>query len=137
MTPVTRPLHVQARTFFFIGIVGFIVDGGILTLLHARLDFSPVSARFVSFPIALSTTWLLNRHFTFTQREDRHIGKEWLLYALVNTTGALLNLGCFIFLVRTWDQLAAYPIVPLAMAAAIAMLFNFTGSRFLVFGNTK
>ena len=134
---MTRSIQAQASTFFFIGIVGFIIDGGILTLLHAGFDFSPVSARFVSFPVAVSVTWLLNRHFTFARREGRHIGKEWLLYGIVNTTGALLNLGCFILLVRTWDQLAAYPIVPLAMAASIAMLFNFTGSRFLVFGNTK
>lgn len=134
---MARSIHLQASSFFFIGVVGFIIDGGVLTLLHARLDFSPVSARLVSFPVAVSATWLLNRHFTFAKREDRHIGKEWLLYGLVNTTGALLNLGIYIFLVRTWNQLAAYPIVPLAMAASIAMLFNFTGSRFLVFGNTK
>lgn len=132
-----RPLHAQASTFFLVGIVGFVIDGGVLTLLHTSFDFSPVSARFISFPIAVSSTWLLNRHFTFARQKHYHAGKEWLLYGLVNGSGALLNLGCFILLVRTWEGLATYPIIPLAMAASIAMLFNFTGSRLLVFGNSK
>lgn len=51
--------------YIVVGAIGFVIDGGIMTALHGVLTWSPMAARGVSFPVAVSATWMLNRHWTF------------------------------------------------------------------------
>ncbi len=121
----------QAGRFIIVGAIGFVVDGGILTLLHSLYDFSLLHARLMSFAAAVTVTWYLNRHHTFSASKDALAIHELSRYAVVNGIGALLNLGLFLWLVYHFSVLAAWPIVPLAMAASVALVFNFFGSRHL------
>lgn len=123
----------QAGRFFVVGSIGFLVDGGILTVLHNLFDFSLLHARLVSFSAAVTMTWYLNRQHTFSDSRDSQAMHEWTRYAVVNGVGAMLNLGIFLWLVYRFNVLASWPIVPLAMAASIALVFNFFASRHLAF----
>lgn len=123
----------QARNFALIGAVGFLVDGGILTALHGAAGFKAANARLVSFPVAVTVTWYLNRRRTFHQHNDPNTTREWVRYVAVSSVGAVLNLSIFLWLVYQWQMLADYPIVPLAIAAGVALVFNFFGSRMFVF----
>lgn len=123
----------QAGRFAAIGAIGFVVDGGILTLLHSAWDIDLVRARLVSFSVAVTVTWLLNRRHTFAATRDDRAGREWGRYAVVNGVGALLNLGLFLWLIHAFPTLARWPIVPLAIAASVALVFNFLGSRRIAF----
>lgn len=130
---MSNALHLQARSFALIGAVGFVVDGGILTVLHGFADFSATKARLVSFPVAVTLTWYLNRRRTFRQQSDQNSGREWARYAAVNSAGALLNLSIFLWLVHQWQSLSEYPVIPLAIAAVVALAFNFAGSKLFAF----
>jgi len=123
----------QASRFFIVGSIGFFVDGGILTLLHSLFDFSLLHARLVSFAAAVTVTWYLNRQITFSNNRDSRAMNEWTRYAVVNGIGAMLNLGIFLWLVYRFEMLASWPIMPLALAASVALVFNFFASRHLVF----
>lgn len=123
----------QAGRFFVVGSIGFLVDGGILTVLHNLFDFSLLNARLVSFSAAVTMTWYLNRQHTFSDSRDSRAMHEWTRYAVVNGIGAMLNLGIFLWLIYRFNILASWPIVPLAMAASIALVFNFFASRHLAF----
>lgn len=123
----------QASRFIIVGAIGFLVDGGILTVLHNIFDFSLLYARLVSFSGAVTITWYLNRRHTFADRKDVHAVHEWGRYAVVNGFGALLNLGIFFWLIYSFNILATWPIIPLAIAASIALIFNFFASRHLAF----
>ena len=123
----------QARRFIIVGAIGFLVDGGILTLLHGIFEFSLLHARLWSFSAAVTLTWYLNRQHTFAASKDVHAVHEWGRYAIVNSIGALLNLGIFFWLTYSFDILATWPIIPLAIAASIALIFNFFASRHLAF----
>ncbi len=129
------PAHVahQAGRFIIVGAIGFVVDGGILTLLHSLYDFSLLHARLMSFAAAVTVTWYLNRHHTFGADKDERAFQEWGRYAVVNSIGALLNLGIFLWLVYQFRILADWPILPLAMASAVALVVNFFASRHLAF----
>ena len=122
----------QAGHFAAIGAIGFMVDGGILMLLHSVFDFSLLHARLISFSVAVTITWYLNRKKTFSSRDARAIN-EWGRYAAVNTIGALLNIGIFLWLIFRFETLANWPIVPLAIAASIVLVFNFLMSRSIAF----
>jgi putative flippase GtrA len=123
----------QASNFVVVGCIGFIVDGGILTVLNSVYDIGLLQARMVSFSVAVTITWLLNRTRTFADRKDHRMVREWIRYAAVNCLGAFLNLGIFFWLLHQFSVLANAPLIPLAIAASIALVFNFLASRQIAF----
>ena len=123
----------QASRFVIVGAIGFVVDGGILTLLYHGFDVKLLDARLVSFAAAVTITWYLNRRHTFAASKADNAIDEWWRYTLVNSVGALINLGLFLWLVYRFAILAAWPIVPLAMAATVALIFNFFASKHVAF----
>jgi len=127
----------QAGRFIIVGAIGFLVDAGILTIMHSVFEFSLLHARLCSFATAVTVTWYLNRQHTFFDRKDTRVVHEWGRYAVVNSIGALLNLGIFLWLVYRFTALASWPIIPLAIGASIALVFNFFASRHLAFRHHK
>jgi len=123
----------QAGSFAVIGGIGFLVDGGILTILHSIYDLELLPARIASFSAAVTVTWFLNRQRTFAGSKDTKLVNEWGRYAAVNSVGSILNMAIFFWLVARYELLARIPLVPLGIAASIALIFNFLASKYLVF----
>ena len=130
---MTTTIGRQATSFILVGSLGFVVDGGILTLLNSAYDVQLLPARLVSFSVAVTVTWLLNRRRTFADRKDHRMAREWGRYAAVNGVGALMNLGIFFWLLSRFSAMQQVPLVPLAIAATVALVFNFFASRQLAF----
>jgi putative flippase GtrA len=126
----------QLIFFLLVGGVGFILDGGILTLMTEIGHIDPYASRAVSFPIAVSATWYLNRKWTF--RVDSSIKKttEYTRYFIVQVIGALLNLGIYALLIKFVPLFALHSIIPFAIGAFVAMVFNFLGAYYFVFRST-
>ena len=123
----------QAVSFALIGAIGFLVDGGVLTVLNSVFGLDLFRSRLVSFSIAVTVTWALNRWRTFADRKDRRAAREWGRYAIVNGLGALLNMAIFFWLIQHYAWAASQPLLPLAIAAAIALNFNFFASKYVAF----
>ena len=123
----------QARNFAMIGGIGFVVDGGFLTLLNSVFEFDLIPSRVASFSAAVTVTWFLNRRRTFADRKDPRAAREWGRYVVVNSIGAALNMGIFFWLVHHYSSLAKIPLVPLAIASSIALVFNFLASKHIAF----
>ena len=123
----------QAGRFAAIGGIGFVIDGGILTILDSLFGVNLFYARLVSFSVAVTATWYLNRQLTFRSESRNEPHREWGRYAVVQGIGAMLNMGIFFWLIVAFERLAEWPIVPLAMAASVALVFNFFGSRRIAF----
>ena len=68
--------------FAVVGGVGFLVDGGILTLLSQVAHTNIYLARGASFSLATLATWLLNRTFVF-QAEPRFGRRRGIEYAIL------------------------------------------------------
>ena len=126
-------LKTRLSHFTVVGFVGFLVDGGILVILHDVYSVNPYASRCVSFPVAMTVTWLLNRVLTFADRKDARATSELGRYAMVAVAGALLNMLVFFALVRYFTFMGEIVLLPLAIAAGVALIFNFLGSRFFVF----
>jgi len=127
--PIARSLPV----FLWVGAVGFLVDGGIMLGLVGASGWGPIPARAVSFPAALFCTWILNRRFAFRGRGLDSASLEYLAYASIQVVGALLNVGVFALSLGLWPSLATIPLVPLGIGAVIALGFNYSALRFLVY----
>ncbi len=123
----------QIVKFGLIGTVGFIVDASILLIGVELLNFSIEMSRVFSFITAVFVTWFLNRSFTFIVNENISKKREYSLYLIIQIIGALINYFIFIFLVHLEEFLKEYLLIPLAIAAFVAMFFNYLVIKKLVF----
>ena len=123
--------------FTFIGGVGFLVDGGLLTLLSQHYGFDIYFARLASFSLATMATWVLNRIIVFRQDVDPNQPKsvEYARYLLVQAAGGCANLAIFTLLIMLAPSLKDHPIIPLAVGAVFGLAINFTGARYWVYSN--
>ena len=117
--------------FAMVGGVGFVVDATVLTTLVNGLGHGHYVSRAVSFSIAVSVTWWINRHWVFKAGAPSR--KEYARYLVVQLLGATINLGVYVLAIELVPALSVIPVVPLAMGAAVALLANFFLARRYVF----
>jgi putative flippase GtrA len=130
-----RPLVLLLRqllAFGVVGVIGFAVDAGILTLAR-RLGAGLIIGRVVSYLAAATCTWALNRRFTFVSRADQSPMREWLLFMFSQLAGAAVNLGLYAWLVSTSALVAGQPVIGVAAGSLAGMLVNFCVAKKLVF----
>jgi putative flippase GtrA len=126
-------VQTEFTRFLAVGVAGFAVDGGLLAILTSLVGVPVLAARLVSFFIAVTVTWLLNRRLTFRHRASRRRIAEWWRYVTVNGIGGVINLVIFATLIWVVPWLNANPLMAFAIASAIALIFNFLGSRAIAF----
>lgn len=131
---MARMMQTTASRFAIVGGVGFAVDAAILTLLANSAEMGVYLPRLISFPIALTCTWQLNRNWTFPSAKKQKRVTQYSRYAAVQITGALLNLAIYALAIifgPEWFGLIV--VVPLAIASGVAMVFNYLGARYWAF----
>lgn len=131
--PAVKPLIAQLFRFGLVGVVGFLVDTGVLYLLMGLGGMSPYTGRVFSYLVAATVTWLLHRVYTFPDAAPQRMRRQWALFVVLNGVGALLNYGTYAALVATTPLVAAYPALGVAVGSVIAMCFNYTANRFAIF----
>jgi putative flippase GtrA len=122
----------QFARFCVVGGTGFLTDAGVLALLVHGLGLGPFAARAVSFAVAVTVTWLLNRHWAFAACATTF----WRGFAAyLGVQG--LGLGCNLLVYTAWILLLPAPLdEPLAalfVASATALMVNYAGMRTVVF----
>jgi putative flippase GtrA len=115
-----------------VGTIGFVVD---TTVLYAglALGLGLYGGRAVSYLVAATTTWALNRLWTFRGRGDGPVHQQWALFLLVNLIGFAMNYGTYAALIEFVPMVAAHPVLGVAAGAIAGMFGNFVLSRQLVF----
>jgi putative flippase GtrA len=116
-----------------VGGIGFCVDGGLLLILNSLFQMDPLLARTIGFPTAVTVTWILNRNWTFSETAKAISHKRYWLYLSVQAIGAALNFGVFASLVLVAAIFEHYPILALAIGAAVSLVFTFTVSKHSIF----
>jgi putative flippase GtrA len=132
MNDATTPKSRAASRFGWFaaaGAAGFVVDAGILTALLRMTGWPLLLARACSFSAAVTVTWLLNRQLAFAGGSRFRARTEYAGYFVIQIAGAVINLGVFAACVWFAPRLIAWPIVPLAIGAAVAFLFNYFLTR--------
>jgi putative flippase GtrA len=117
-------------SFLLVGGIGFAVDAAVLMLLLRATSLDPFSARFVSIAVALSATWVLNRHITFGP-SGRAAIIEGARYGGVGTATSLVNYAVYSALLFAFPGME--PLMALILASATAMVLSYLGYSRLVF----
>ncbi|HWP11582.1 MAG TPA: GtrA family protein [Ramlibacter sp.] len=118
--------------FGVVGVLGFVVDAGVLQALVSLAGWGPIAARAVAVPVAVFATWVLNRGITFREY-DGPLLRSLARYAAVSAGGASVNFLVYTFLVLASSAMADRPLVPLAIASIVALIVNYLGSKHFAF----
>jgi putative flippase GtrA len=123
----------QFVAFSAVGTFGFLVDAVVLHLAMSQLGAGLYDGRVISYLVAASSTWALNRRYTFATRRSSNRAREWVRFLAANAMGGLVNYATYAALVTFHDTVAAWPVIGVAIGSIAGLLFNFVGSRYLVF----
>lgn len=120
------------------GVIGLVIDGGIVQLLVSVAGWNPYVARVFSFLIAATFTWWWSRHYTFAARQsDRSAHAEWLHWMGLMSIGAVINYGVYVLLLMNFSVLHRWPAIGAAGGSAVAAFVNFAVARTILFKNPK
>ncbi|MBI5921692.1 MAG: GtrA family protein [Betaproteobacteria bacterium] len=129
-------LQRQFLHFLWIGGIGFVVDGGILTLLSVAWEVNVYAARGCSFFLATLATWWLNRTYAFSTTVARTAGdrtNEYVRHIIVQVGGGLINFGVFSWCLYAEPSWRTMPLLPFAVGSFFGLLWNFSGAKLWTF----
>jgi putative flippase GtrA len=125
----------QLMAFLVVGGFGFAVDAGLFFIFLQVFGIDILVSRALAFLPATLVTWWANRLFTFRPPTAARVllMQEYLRYLLVQAGGIAINFLVFYLMILWFPFAAAHTLLPLAAGSVAALLFNFSGARFLVF----
>ncbi len=128
--PHTR-LLAQLLQFGLVGTAGFVVNTAVLYALRGTVGL--YAGDVVAYLVAVTTTWWLNRVWTFRGVGSGRMHHQLARFAVANLPGLALNLGAYFTLVTVSALCAAAPVLAVAAGALAGMSANFLLSRAVVF----
>lgn len=126
-------LRRQIGLFALSGVVGFIVDAGIVQFLVRELAMNPYLARVFSFLAAASSTWLFNRRYTFAGHHAGSKRGQWARYLVAMAGGFGLNYGAYALCVAGWPLVRSWPAIGVAVGSVAGAVVNFASSKYWIF----
>ncbi|MGH8041131.1 MAG: GtrA family protein [Rudaea sp.] len=126
--------HLRRLAIFgLVGVVGFVVDAGVLQVLVLGLAWDRYSGRLISFLFAATATWLLNRRYTFRGPRRHSLGVEWARYILAMSGGFVCNFTAYSALVYFFDVNRQWLILAVAAGSVAGLGVNYTASHYWVY----
>jgi putative flippase GtrA len=149
MTIIT---HRQERTrflkFLAVGVIGAVVDFGVMNLFSKLFGMILTWAGTISFTCAILSNFLWNRYWTYPDSRSRPIAKQLAMFFIVNVVGLAIRLPSLHFLELPMRQLFEHlslniPFTPeflgknftLAIAVFVVMLWNFFVNRYWTYND--
>jgi len=118
----------QLWRYGVVGLLSAIVDFGILYLLTDKLNFYYLWSATISFIIAASLNYYLNKTWTF--KVGGQLAKQMTVFLLIAGSGILLNNLILYLLVEYGHWWYIYAKI---IAAAIVTISNFFGNKYFTF----
>ena len=131
ITPDLMLRGMQFLRFGTVGVAGFVVDTLVVYGLRGWLGL--YLAGMVSYLVAASGNFVLNRIWTFRGQGSAPAHRQWLLFLLTNLGGFVLNRGTYVALIFFSPLCHSHPILAIAAGAVAGMFLNFHLSRTVAF----
>jgi len=122
--------------FGAVGVLGFLVDAAVLYVAWLVFGLDLYTSRGVSYICAATTTWWLNRSWTFRSKDERYWA-QWLRFVALNLSGGVVNYMTYALLVTFVPVSARYPVLAVAAGSLAGMSVNYSVSYLWVFKSTN
>lgn len=126
-------LAVQFGKFGLVGVVGLVVDTAVVYALVFGAGLEFFAARIPAYLAAATTTFALNRAFTFRGAADAPLYRQWATFLAANAFGGVVNYGVSVGLEAALPLAEAHPVLAVAAGSLSGMVLNFAASKHLVF----
>ncbi|MBW1915781.1 MAG: glycosyltransferase family 2 protein [Deltaproteobacteria bacterium] len=128
------PVVFQFIKFCIVGISGLFIDTAVLVALVEYVSFDPRFAAIFAFIAAVTYNYTFNRAWTFEQGKRIKIVSGYISFVLVCIVGLTIRIGVMHLLIK-YAEMDKSPLYIIASLLGIisATIFNFLGSRYLVF----
>ncbi len=131
ISPAYLVLAAQFMQFATVGVAGLTVDTVVVYATRDRVGL--YVAGLLSYLVAVTVTWALNRMWTFRGLGQGSALRQWARFVAANLLGFVLNRGTYFTLVTVSPLCAAQPIYAVAAGSVAGMFANFSLSRRIVF----
>jgi putative flippase GtrA len=132
---VRRRLHdlPQFIRFGIVGCIGYGIDVGVLYLVLYGMGFGHYGGRVISYLAAATTTWYLNRNFTFIQARSENRSREWARFVALNVIGGMINYFVYSAYISLHSVSMSAPAIGVAAGSLAGLIVNFLVSKRFAF----
>jgi len=126
-----RENWIQLFKFGLVGASGYLINIAVFALLVKGAGVHHIVAAVLSFCVAVTNNFLLNRGWTFRDARGGHAGFQAARFFAVSVGALGVNV---LVLYGLADVVNAPVVASQAIAVAVAMPFNFIGNKLWTFG---
>jgi putative flippase GtrA len=126
----------EVAKFTVVGAFNYALDVGLFNLLVVGvLHDRPLTAKGISSLVAMTTSYFMNRHWTFRHRASSGLAREYARFTALSAVAVGITLGCLAFSEYVLDlhSLLARNIAGNVVGVALAMVFRFWSFKRWVF----
>lgn len=89
-----RLLLKELGAFGVVGAICFAIDLGLFQLFYAHIGWGAVTSKLASTLVSMTVAYVAHRYWSFSHRARTGVGREYLLFAVIN--GLTLVLGLLV-----------------------------------------
>ena len=120
----------ELAKFGTVGAIAFAVDLSLLNLLSVGLGFAELRSKVAAATIATFVAFALNRQWTFRHREQQGLGRESVLFFVLNAVGLAISLVVIATVTYGLDLRGALALnVANVLGTGLGTLFRFWSYR--------
>ena len=125
----------EVGKFGTVGAVAFVVDVGLYNQLRFGVGLGPLTSTTIATLVAVTVAYVGNRYWTWRHRPRRGVRREYVMFALVNGGGLIIQLVCVAFVAYLLDLKGNLLAENIAKIAGIGLgtAFRFWAYRTWVF----
>jgi putative flippase GtrA len=125
-----RQLIHEVAKFGVVGVIAFIVTEVGTNLLYLQAGVGPLTSNTIATVVAACVSFAGNRYWTFRHRDRAGIGREYVIFFVLNAIGLGIQLAClgFTYYVLGLTDKFSYN-VALFIGIALGTLFRFWSYR--------
>jgi putative flippase GtrA len=129
-----RHLVHELAKFGIVGAINTVVDFGLANLLYLGLGWPSLGAKTGSVAVAATSSFFMNRQWTFRHRARTGLRREYALFFLLNGVGLLIANACILVVERGFGKSGVvwFNVAQVA-GLALGMVFRFATYRRFVF----
>jgi putative flippase GtrA len=119
--------------FAVVGVIGAGVHIGGFWLIQRLFGLGNTAAWIMAFMAAATSSWALNRRFTFQDRASVQRSSEWMRYLAIAGLGAIAHFATFHAVIAWFATIAQHPALAIIPGSISSLCVTYLGASLLVF----
>ena len=129
--PKTTSEITRFLKFSVVGAIGFVIDFGVFNLLTGRFGMASIPASGISFVVAVTNNFILNRYWTYPDSRSKRLSQQAIQFAIVSVLGVGIRFLIFFFFEENMIRIGATFLhqLPATRLSQIPMINVITAAR--------